>query len=79
MELTIQLAIIMVGNQALNAVIEIGVPVLLKIYTSARITVGIKKESTQEEVIISCNQWTEDYKLSDMQSLNLFSEYLEMG
>ncbi|XP_063915509.1 anoctamin-1-like isoform X2 [Zophobas morio] len=78
MELTIQLAIIMVGNQALNAVIEIGVPVLLKIYTSARITVGIKKESTQEEVIISCNQWTEDYKLSDMQSLNLFSEYLEM-
>lgn len=79
MELTLQLAIIMIGKQILNALIENVVPLLQKIYNSFKIKMGLKKSSNGEEVIVSCNQWTEDYKLLDLSSQNLFSEYLEMG
>ncbi|RZC37101.1 anoctamin-1-like [Asbolus verrucosus] len=78
MELTIQLAIIMIGKQAINAVTEMVVPLLMKMYKSFTIATGIQKASPEEEVIISCNQWTEDYKLSDFEAQSLFSEYLEM-
>ncbi|XP_068908006.1 anoctamin-1-like isoform X4 [Tenebrio molitor] len=78
MELTLQLAIIMVGKQAINAVTENVLPLLTKMYNSVRIKMGIKNASPEEEIIISCNQWTEDYKLLDMPAQSLFSEYLEM-
>lgn len=79
MELTIQLAIIMIGNQALNTIMEMVIPLLMKMYQTFKVTTGIEKVESQEEILISCNQWTEDYKLSEFQSRCLFSEYLEMS
>lgn len=79
MELTIQLAIIMIGNQAMNAIIEMGTPLLLKMYNTLKVTTGIEKAMKTEEVVISCNQWTEDYKLTEIESRTLYYEYLEMG
>lgn len=73
MELTIQLAIIMIGNQAINTILEMAIPFLVKIYK----TYYLKKSYSEE--VISCNQWTEDYKLSDLEPGGLFTEYLEMG
>lgn len=73
MELTIQLAIIMVGNQTLNSIMEMVQPFLIKLYN----TYYLKKSSSEEDVI-ACNQWTEDYKLSDSEPRGLCTEYLEM-
>lgn len=77
-ELTIQLAIIMIGNQALNAILEMIIPHILKMYNTFKIKTGLEKVHS-EDTIISCNQWTEDFKLSDMEPQGLFYEYLEMG
>lgn len=79
MELTIQLAVIMIGNQALNAIIEMVIPFLIKMYNTLKVTTGIEKAMKTEEIVISCNQWTEDYKLSEIEPRTLYSEYLEMG
>lgn len=79
MELTIQLAIIMIGNQAVNTILEMVIPFLMKMYQTFKVTTGIEKAKKEEITLISCNQWTEDYKLSELQSRSLFSEYLEMG
>ncbi|XP_072392472.1 anoctamin-2-like isoform X1 [Diabrotica undecimpunctata] len=77
MELTMQLAIIMIGNQAVNNVMETLIPLCLKMYKTFIVTTGIEKTKTDEVTLISCNQWTEDYKLTEAES-SLFSEYLEM-
>lgn len=79
MELTIQLAIIMIGNQAINGIFEMVIPLMVKMYKTLKVTTGIEKALKTEDVIISCNQWTEDYKLSELESNSLYSEYLEMG
>ncbi|XP_076257406.1 anoctamin-1-like isoform X2 [Rhynchophorus ferrugineus] len=78
MELTIQLAIIMIGNQAMNTIMEMLIPLGYKMYKTFVVTTGIEKSEADEDIIISCNQWTEDYKLSELESRSLFSEYLEM-
>lgn len=78
MELTIQLCIIMIGKQAVNSLMEMLIPFLYKVYNSFKQSTGLNKTHS-EETIISCNQWTEDYKLSDMEPQGLFHEYLEMG
>lgn len=69
----------MIGNQAMNSILEILIPFLLKMYNTFNITVGIQKAPKDETTLISCNQWTEDYKLNQFESRSLFSEYLEMG
>lgn len=73
MELTIQLAIIMIGNQALTSIIEIVVPFVTKLINKLE----LKTEKTTED-IRSHNQWTDDYKLLDLEPHGLFNEYLEM-
>ncbi|CAG2057179.1 unnamed protein product [Timema podura] len=75
MELCIQLAIIMVGKQALNSVLEMIVPYLMKMFNTFTIKTGLQKK---EEDMKYCNQWTEDYKLLDWGPRGLFPEYLEM-
>lgn len=78
MELCIQLVIIMVGKQIMNAVLEMLLPFLYKTYN----TVRNKMYKTQENEgvsLISCNQWTNDYKLLAWSERGLFDEYLEMG
>lgn len=79
MELTIQLAIIMIGNQILNSILEMLIPFLYQMYNTFKVTTGIQKAPREEIKLISCNQWTEDYKLNQFESRSLFSEYLEMG
>lgn len=81
MELCIQLVIIMVGKQALNALLEMLIPWLIKNITSIRMRMAgnsVNKTSDGES-LIACNQWTNDYKLLAWSQRGLFDEYLEMS
>lgn len=69
----------MIGNQAINGIMEMLIPFLTKLYNTFKVTTGLQKVIKEEITLISCNQWTEDYKLSEFQSRSLFFEYLEMG
>ncbi|KAG7304247.1 hypothetical protein JYU34_011185 [Plutella xylostella] len=71
LELSIQLAIIMVGKQVINTAVEMTTPRLLKWYNIIR-TIGRKN------VIHSPLQWVKDFKLVDFGNMGLFPEYLEM-
>lgn len=75
-ELTVQLAIIMVGNQALNAILEMCLPLLGKWITAFKIKAGLERAESEE--VIAHNAWTKDYKLIDTSNNSLFGEYLEM-
>lgn len=77
MELCIQLAIIMIGNQILGAIVEMLIPLLTKWYNTFSQKAGLAQDKDDE--VIGCNQWTEDYKLLDWGTKGLFDEYLEMG
>ncbi|KAL1509670.1 hypothetical protein ABEB36_004376 [Hypothenemus hampei] len=77
MELTIQLAVIMIGKQAINSVLEMLIPLCFKLYKTFRVSKRIEKADTEKE-LIGCNQWTADYNLSDLESSSMFAEYLEM-
>ncbi|KPJ17815.1 Anoctamin-1 [Papilio machaon] len=71
LELSIQLAIIMVGKQFINTVVEMLLPYLLKWWNIIR-TIGRKNR------IKSPIQWVKDFKLVDFGNMGLFPEYLEM-
>ncbi|XP_030030967.2 anoctamin-1 isoform X4 [Manduca sexta] len=71
LELSIQLAIIMVGKQFINTIVEMMMPYLLKWWYIIR-TIGRKKH------IKSPLQWVKDFKLVDFGNMGLFPEYLEM-
>ncbi|XP_046590549.1 anoctamin-5 [Neodiprion lecontei] len=74
MELSIQLAIIMVGKQALSTAIEMILPVIMKSWVLFRIHTGLN----QKDPIPSKNQWIRDFKLLNWGSRGLYNEYLEM-
>ncbi|KAK7868057.1 hypothetical protein R5R35_007504 [Gryllus longicercus] len=75
MELCIQLAIIMVGKQAMNSILEMVMPLFWKSLNTIRLKTGMGKEEEQEK----CRtRWAEDYKLLDWGPRGLFYEYLEM-
>uniref|UniRef100_A0A1B6JA02 Anoctamin n=2 Tax=Homalodisca liturata TaxID=320908 RepID=A0A1B6JA02_9HEMI len=80
MELCIQLAIIMVGQQALNSVLEMVLPFLYKWYNTFMLATGLDSHDSDEDVVDGgvSKQWTEDYKLLDWGDRGLFNEYLEM-
>lgn len=78
MELTIQLAIIMIGKQAINSVMEMLIPLCIKMYNVFVVSKKLQEADTHKE-LIGCNRWTVDYNLSELESGSLFSEYLEMG
>ncbi|XP_053600651.1 anoctamin-1 isoform X3 [Plodia interpunctella] len=71
LELSIQLAIIMVGKQFINTIVEMLMPYLLKWWYIIR-TIGRKN------TIKSPLQWVKDFKLVDFGNMGLFPEYLEM-
>ncbi|XP_046975096.1 anoctamin-1 isoform X2 [Vanessa cardui] len=71
LELSIQLAIIMIGKQFINTVVEMMMPYVLKWWNILR-TIGRKKR------IKSPLQWVKDFKLVDFGNMGLFPEYLEM-
>lgn len=83
MELCIQLAIIMVGQQFLNGILEMLIPFVWKWINSLSIKAGLEKptnESEEETVVHDPHhkRWTEDFKLLDWGPRGLFYEYLEM-
>ncbi|EGD76913.1 hypothetical protein PTSG_08258 [Salpingoeca rosetta] len=72
LELTIQLAVIMVGRQAFNNVLEIGLPLLKAWWRKCR----LRLKTTQHNDLLP---WEEDYLLLDAYPrLGLFDDYLEM-
>ncbi|XP_063237406.1 anoctamin-1 isoform X2 [Bacillus rossius redtenbacheri] len=75
MELCIQLGIIMVGKQALNSILEMVIPYVMKWWNTFKIKTGLQEK---EEDFHGCSQWTEDFKLVDWGPRGLFPEYLEM-
>lgn len=93
MELCIQLVIIMVGKQAMNAVLEMFVPYMTRRLHALRRTWGEARGADKNgqrtdgggaagsggPSLIACNQWTNDYKLLAWSSRGLFDEYLEMS
>ncbi|XP_060518729.1 anoctamin-4 isoform X2 [Cylas formicarius] len=76
MELCIQLAVIMVGKQAMNTVLEMIFPLFFKWLNTLRVKTGLSKEKR------SCKglrpQWVKDFKLVEWGPRSLFPEYLEM-
>lgn len=79
MELCIQLVIIMVGKQLLNAVLEMLIPFLYKSFNTVRNKMYKTDENNENIQLISCNQWTNDYKLLAWSPRGLFDDYLEMS
>lgn len=75
MELCIQLAIIMVGKQALNSVLEMGFPIFYKWINTLKIKMRLVKTESSK----SKPQWVKDFKLMEWGPRSLFPEYLEMG
>lgn len=71
LELSIQLAIIMVGKQAVNTIVEMMMPYIMKWWNVVK-TIGRKNR------IVSPLQWVKDFKLVDFGNMGLFPEYLEM-
>ncbi|XP_025200148.1 anoctamin-1 isoform X2 [Melanaphis sacchari] len=83
MELSIQLFIIMVGQQALNTVVEMIIPVGLNWFNSLTENTGrldnLKSTSEEEDLATAIKKpWIEDYRLLDWGPRGLFPEYLEM-
>ncbi|XP_066253974.1 anoctamin-4 isoform X3 [Euwallacea similis] len=76
LELCIQLAVIMVGKQAMNTVLEMMFPLFFKWLNTLKVKTGISKEQ------LSCKgsrpQWEKDFKLVEWGPRSLFPEYLEM-
>ncbi|XP_030386593.1 anoctamin-6 isoform X2 [Scaptodrosophila lebanonensis] len=73
MELCMQLVIIMVGKQAVNSIVEMLIPYLIRKFHR----LNNYKNSHKEKVVV-CSQWTEDYNLIPFSNSSLYEEYLEM-
>lgn len=76
MELCIQLAIIMVGKQAMNTILEMLFPIFYKWLNTLKVKTGLGKDQTCKA---SRPQWLKDFKLVEWGPRSLFPEYLEMG
>ncbi|XP_069181582.1 anoctamin-1 isoform X3 [Procambarus clarkii] len=72
MELTVQLATIMIGRQAINACIEMGLPILRR--WCNRMTL----HSPRQPYDPCWPQWAKDFYLMPFDARSLFYEYLEM-
>ncbi|XP_068222523.1 anoctamin-5-like isoform X2 [Palaemon carinicauda] len=70
-ELFVQLAIIMVGKQFFNNVIEIFIPIVQVWWK--------KKWGHDNELSEAYTRWEQDYDLTPYTSFSLFGEYLEMA
>lgn len=75
MELCIQLAIIMVGKQAVNTILEMLIPKFQKWWSSLSMRVGKMKNQSLKG---KGQRWLRDLKLVEWGPRSLFPEYLEM-
>lgn len=73
-ELCIQLAIIMIGKQAMSTVLELIQPRIYKYYNSMKVRLTKRESIHQKE----CQRWLRDLKLVEWGPQSLFNEYLEM-
>ncbi|XP_032594153.1 anoctamin-5 isoform X2 [Drosophila grimshawi] len=78
MELCVQLVIIMVGKQAVNAIVEMLIPYLRRTARECNQRHGWFKLHSDEIVVPSTNQFTEDFNLQSTDNNSLYAEYLEM-
>ncbi|KAK4289630.1 hypothetical protein Pmani_037410, partial [Petrolisthes manimaculis] len=69
-ELCVQLAIIMIGKQIFNNIIEIFLPVM-RVWWN-------KRKGHNNEMSEAYTRWEQDYDLDPFTRLSLFNEYLEM-
>lgn len=74
-ELCIQLAIIMIGKQAMNTVLEMVLPRLYKYYNTIRVKLTRKRRRSST---VHSQRWVRDLKLVEWGPQSLFNEYLEM-
>lgn len=75
MELCIQLAIIMVGKQTVNTILEMLFPIFYK-----WVNLWWLRTELRGKTSIKGNwQWLKDFKLNEWGPRGLFPEYLEMG
>ncbi|XP_050306714.1 anoctamin-1 isoform X2 [Anthonomus grandis grandis] len=75
LELCIQLAVIMIGKQAMNTVLEMCFPLFYKWLNTLKVKTGLSKTQSRKGDL---PQWVKDYKLVEWGPRSLFPEYLEM-
>ena len=73
LELSVQLATIMIGKQAMNTVFEMILP---KLWQWIKMSGLLSRKAENKEK--SWPQWAKDFKLIDFDPRGLFPEYLEM-
>lgn len=78
MELCMQLVIIMTGKQAVNAIVEMLIPYLMRTFKELSYRHGWRKNN-KDQRLVPYNQFTEDYNLQPSENNSLYAEYLEMG
>lgn len=77
-ELCIQLAIIMIGKQAFNTILEVYLPMFWRKVQAIQVGLSrlfgnsVKPDKAKDE------RWMRDFKLLDWGARSLFPEYLEM-
>ncbi|XP_055849456.1 anoctamin-1 isoform X2 [Episyrphus balteatus] len=78
-ELCIQLAIIMVGKQAMNSILELIMPIFWKRVQAVKVGLSRLFKSGQTDSLKGRDErWLRDLKLLDFGPRSLFPEYLEM-
>jgi anoctamin-1 len=75
MELCIQLAIIMIGKQTMNTILEMILPILWKWWNSMNMRLKKKRNQSAKS---RGQRWLKDLKLVEWGPRSLFPEYLEM-
>uniref|UniRef100_A0A1I8GIU1 Anoctamin n=1 Tax=Macrostomum lignano TaxID=282301 RepID=A0A1I8GIU1_9PLAT len=84
-ELVIQMLIIFVAKQVINCLMEVGVPLLRKLFNKYNLMRGTSAEEKQAEIAKAAEklgrdlrQCERDWSLLPVDHLQLFDEYLEM-
>lgn len=78
-ELCIQLAIIMIGKQALNSMLEVIMPMFWRKVLAIKVGLSRLFTEKEHEHNLRGERWMRDLKLLDWGPRSLFPEYLEMG
>ncbi|KMZ02607.1 anoctamin-1 isoform X2 [Drosophila simulans] len=77
-ELCIQLAIIMVGKQAFNTILEVYLPMFWRKVLAIQVGLSRLFNNTPNPDKTKDERWMRDFKLLDWGARGLFPEYLEM-
>ncbi|XP_061396870.1 anoctamin-2-like [Musca vetustissima] len=77
-ELCIQLAIIMIGKQAFNSILEVIMPMIWRKIGAIRVGLSKLFAPKEHDKQKDTERWVRDLKLLDWGTRSLFPEYLEM-